>query len=454
MPLLFVLLSSYYIVVIDPAHGGRRTHPSSIYGSSFEFLSERFTTSYHEGSKEKGLWEREISYRISRWVKRYLDLTQTKWGRRWWYKRLKRYGRPGRITRPIKSYLLRKTSFHDTYAKYHLDPNAPYRLYDYQNILTGKRELGLISKMNSYKPHLIISIHLTGGRGPRYGGLASVITPSYYIMRYGFLYVKEEDPKEREKIRKKWESTPWKNWLIFDKKEKRDHFSAFLKDAWIYFIGIGCDRTGLNPDFSYIRGYRYNAITWRYQDPPGWEKEALEHEEDTPYALHLKDFAPTNAFFRREMGLPERWRREKGEEGFGGDNFYASQEILRYIRLLLYSRAKIPLKKLPSIREPFISIWGAPTFTNAIYAYVEIGFIDNPYDYSRILRYPYLYAEAIATGIYSLFYGIKISSRYQKKDFPKGKKIPFYRYENYRGKNYFEEVWLEEERSSSHEGSS
>ena len=155
-----------------------------------------------------------------------------------------------------------------------------------------------------------------------------------------------------------------------------------------------------------FRGYRHNMVTWRYQDKSGWYLKAKKHPKWSSYARELKYFTPKGAFWRRERLQPEAWRRENGPEKYGGDNLYASHELLRYLRKGLLVNHIENKNTLPEILEPYFSTWSVPSYINAISAYLELGYLDIKADYNRLLKYKKIYAEAIAVGIYSLFFSL------------------------------------------------
>jgi hypothetical protein len=125
-------------------------------------------------------------------------------------------------------------------------------------------------------------------------------------------------------------------------------------------------------------------------------------------------------------------------EGFGGDNAYASYEIIRYI---LYSLKKNAGRGDDLTQgKPYVSIWTLPVYLNAINAYFELGYLRRKADRKIFLENQNEIAEGIAVGVYSLLAGIDI----HKDDFthtPKGKRIDLERYDVSSEKSYFDAVW-------------
>ncbi|RME93701.1 MAG: N-acetylmuramoyl-L-alanine amidase [Candidatus Hydrogenedentota bacterium] len=418
-----------FTVVLDPGHGGRYISPKSVYGDKYDPLLHRYTDKFRPGAYYDGMWENEEVYEIAKLTKKILEDTQTLAGRRRFYRLLRKYGYPKRRNfRPIKVFLSRENSWHTRYMDIRDDVNAPYRLYDYPDIHTGQMQHGTVSRIHRFKPELVVTLHLTRGKPNSYGAMNAVITPSYYTYKKAIEYVRSSR-KKRKTIRKKFMRSKWGDW--FKTGKGRDSFEWFLCDAWIYFTGYWSTKSGLQPMKEKYRGYRHNMFDWAYKDPPGWEKSARKHRPYTQYSDHLRTFVPRGKFWQREKSKYERWRREKGYEGYGGDNLYASHELLRYVRKALLRHKVDTPKTLPEIRQPYISTWTVPTFVNAVSAYLELAYIDIPKDHQRILNYKHVYAEALAVGIYSLYYGIKQPKRNRKKNLPWGWAIHFAKYGRY-----------------------
>ena len=96
----------------------------------------------------------------------------------------------------------------------------------------------------------------------------------------------------------------------------------------------------MSVNFEKFKGYRYNMITWAYSDGLFWEDVAKYHMPGTKYSKSYLDFEPIGKFWEREKNKNEAYRRNGGQEGFGGDNAYASYEIVRYILYSLNLKSK------------------------------------------------------------------------------------------------------------------
>ncbi|MDH4261971.1 MAG: N-acetylmuramoyl-L-alanine amidase [Spirochaetia bacterium] len=424
-------------VVLDPGHGGRYIEPNSVYGDKYEPDKASFLEGYRPGASVSGLNENEDVYEISLIVKEFLDLTLTEKGRYTFYQILKKYDSSAKPpVEPIEALISRKSGYRSRYWEIDYDINRDYRLYDHEDLLSHESVEGVISRINALKPDLVVSIHLTGGNPGRNGGMAAVITPSYNVFYNAIDYVKADEQK-RNSIRESFSNGAYGKWFI--SHHGRSAFEWFLCDAWIYYTGYWSVVDGLNPDLEKFRGFRHNMVTWSYRDESLLNNSSMNNPYISKNA-HLKYFKPGGKFWEREKSTPENWRREGGLEGYGGDNLYASQEILRFIRKGLLVNYVYNSRNLPEIVTPYISTWSVPTYVNAVSAFLELAYLDNKYDFNRILKYKKIHAEAIAVGIYSLLQGTKISESAKVKMMPWGNSIDFTKYKTYNNSNYFDIV--------------
>ncbi len=416
-----------YRIVIDPGHGGWNQKPYSKYGDKYDPISRRFLEPYRQGAIYQNRTEREIVLKLGLQIKKILDMTQTQKGFRQYEKLIRKYS--SSPVQPLKfDTLMTRT---DDYTQYKWkdedDRNLKYRLYDFYDEKTGRKIQGRLSFINQNAPYLVISLHLTPG-SPTQGGMAAVIAPPYRIFQTIRLISDGRiDPSAF------WNS-PYKDWVKFSKEW--NHLENAISDTWMYFHGYPTDRTGTKADLRKFSGYRQNMITWAYADPPGWEKEAMGGGKG-PYARSHAEFLARGEFWNRERGQGERWRRDGGKEGFGGDNLYAGNELLRYVQYGLRTRLSQHKKQPGPIHSPFISAYSLPIYTNAIVAFLEIGFIDNERDVDLLETETEIIAESLAVGIYSLFRGLKPIIRENLPYIPKGLKLGFEKYETLHGKNYF-----------------
>ncbi|MCX7632305.1 MAG: hypothetical protein N2Z22_03105 [Turneriella sp.] len=430
---VFVLMPVWaYRVVLDPGHGGRDLVPHSAYGDKYDRRLNYYLDKFREGARHRGIWEFEVMYDIAAKAKALLDATQSESGKKQFAAILSRYGQPMAEIPAIEAFLSRPPGYTENYFQIREDLNAPFRLYDYPDWRTGEIQPGTISRINALAPELVVTLHLTHTEAPKQGAMATVITPAFRTYALALRYA--ADPAQRNQLKAQFLRSPWRNWFISDNRYKK--FGSFLADAAIYFIGFWTLPESSETDFSRFRGYRQNLVRWVYADRD--EKvEELYGQKNERYATTLADFTPAGAFWEREQGEPEKWRREDGPEGFGGDNHYAGMEVLRYIRKAFLIHGIDTPKTAAKIIEPYISTWAVPTYTNAIAAFVEIAHTTSRRDHMRMARYRHVYAEAVAVAVYSLLYGLP-----QKTGdlLPRGKPLNLKRYENLAGGNYFRRV--------------
>lgn len=415
-----------YIVVIDPGHGGRNITPFSSYGDKFNPLTGKYGDTFKDGAYHKGLYESEEVYDIASRVQGLLKLTHTEAGRKKFYKILKKYSKnPPYPNQPIKVFLSRKANYIEHYKTIKHDINAPYRLYDYPDIKTGELKDGRITRINKLHPHLVLSIHLNAGYNPKHGRMGSVITPSYYTFKKAIDYVRSSTAG-RKKIKKRFEKGSYNNWM--PSCRMGSHFESFLCDSWIYFTGFWSNKSGTGANTRVFRGYRYNMVSWNYKDGDRWITKAARHLKNTSYSIDLRHFKAKGPFWEREKSKYEFYRREKGLEGYGGDNLYAGNEVLRYVRKALLVNHVDSRKTLPELDRPYLSTWSVPTYINAISAYLELGYLTSTRDHKRVRTKKWVYTEGIAVGIYSILYSMPQPKGNHKIQMPVGKKLNLAKY--------------------------
>lgn len=222
----------------------------------------------------------------------------------------------------------------------------------------------------------------------------------------------------------------------FKENTKRTSFEWFLNDAALYFSGYPLDKKR-KVNLNEFKGYRYNMITWAYQDSSGWEKKAKHHYPNSQYSSDLKSIAVKGKFWQREKSKYEKYRREGGIEGFGGDNAYASYEIIRYMLAALKKTGSYNNHYQPG--KSYVSTWILPLHVNAVSAFIELGYLNRWRDRKILVRKQNELAEGIAVGIYSLMAGIEPNDT-KFKYRPKGKKIDLKKYQISTDESYFTTV--------------
>nr|WP_243393406.1 N-acetylmuramoyl-L-alanine amidase [Leptospira perolatii] len=415
-----------YNIIIDPGHGGIDLKPKEEHGDKYDPISQKYLEPYKAGAKGRGKRESEIVLALAKEVQAILNLTKTKEGFAEFSKLAGNFTKDPLPWIRIDSDLTREVTASETDTS--SDPNAKYRLYDYPERSTGKIVPGRISRINAFRPYLVLSLHLNPSWKGHPGGMAAVISPSYRT----FYLLKRISEGQSSKS---FLESPWNDWMRF--RLDWSKLQNAVADAWIYFNGYWPDKTGKKTDLSSFEGFRQNMIQWKYGDPLGWVEKA-KLDEPGPYAKKHSEYSAIGPFWEREKSKAELWRREDGREGFGGDNYYASSELMRFVQ---YGLRALPyegkeLAEPGPIQKPYISTYSVPTFMNAISAYLEIGYIDQEKDVRILTERRRDVAVSLAIGIYSLFHGLKpktLDSPYV----PKGKRLQWERYENLKEGNYF-----------------
>lgn len=425
-------ISKIIRVLLHAGHGGRKISPNKVYGDKWSPVKQHYLTPYYEGAIHENSKENEITYKIVKSVQKIFQNLSNINGKRKFENLLREFNHNKLLEENIiiDIQLARETDFYTSYFQHQEDPNAIYRLYDYPDSKKKEVKAGILSKINKLKPHLIISVHLDTLNTPGFGSMYSIITPGYSTYKLGKKYLLEKNIKKRNQYYIQFQKSGYTNWFMND--TARTPFSSFLLDVCSYFTGNWCDYPPLSLKNTKYLGYRYNMLQWRYADLGDWKKLAKEGVANTPYSGNIKTFLEKDSlFWKRERSKEEEYRRENGFEGIGGDNLYASQELLRYIRTHFYlSGAEPNKKKIPKLDKPITSTWSLPTYTNAIHAFLELGSVKNIHDKKRFDLSYQLYSEAIAIGIYSLIYSMK-PIKIDLDASPKGKKINFSKYGTY-----------------------
>ncbi len=419
-----------YRVVIDPGHGGINVQPPEKYGDKYDLISGKFLDVFKEGAAYRGVEENIIMYQIGAKVRRLLALTETEEGFNE-FRKIASIHVNGDIPRIIiHSKLSRVDSKPRAELEKRADPNVEYRLFDFPSS-DGEILPGRISSINAFKPHLVVSLHCAESTSRDNIGMNAVICPPYSIMEKGLSYLKGEH-RDRSFFLK----SRYANWFEESSYPKRSLFQWFLSDVSVYFLSYHLNRKNrIEPDG--FTGYRYNMVSWKYADEPDWEDDAKKHESGSRYASSFSGYNPVGSYWDRERSKYEEYRRDGGPEGYGGDNAYASMEIIRFA-LASINRAGYRHRDL-RVANPYISIWSVPLYINAVSAYIELGYIRMP-SYRRVLtKMQDPVAEGIAVGIYSLLAGSKTKPM-PGKNTPKGKSIDLDKYRIDDKETYFDSV--------------
>jgi len=417
-----------YRVVIDPGHGGIFLSDKKKHGDKFDMITAEYLDYYAEGAIYKKIYEHKLMYNIAL---RTIDLLSycAKEGDFEKFKNiLKKYTSDPIKKIYIETHISRENALTEEQIKTSEDPNAPYRLYDFPD-LTGNMVKGRISKINELKPHLVVSLHCAASAPPEYKGMNGIIVPPYNVLKKGFLRLQTE-----ETWKKLNDNNILESW--FRKSNRKSYKFYFYKDCAQYFTALGITKN-YQLDKSNYYGYKYNMITWRYSDKPYWDITAEKHGDYSKYSSNINTFIEKGDYWEREQSLYEEYRRGSGFRDFGGDNYFATYEIIKYIFLSLNTTASNPKNKVPG--KPFISTWSVPLLINAISAYIELGYLDRKWDREVLLYRQAEVAEGVAIGVYSLLAGmdpIKIKIKHR----PSGKAIDLKKYNITKEKSYFDIV--------------
>jgi hypothetical protein len=428
-----------YRVVLDPGHGGA---PKEENDDKWDPITKKYLDNYNIGMRYKNYYEYKIVLQIAKKIYQYLKFTETEEGWKKFEWILKQFSDQKVFKRIIiKTYLTRTNNWEDRgIPASHKRVNDPYRLYDFPN---GKKiSHGRISYINSLKPHLVVSIHLNPGGPGHPGGMAAVLAPGYKTFD-----LLRQITLGKEKVESFYQ-LPWaEHWLVNERGWNK--FEMAMADTWVYFHGIRWNKDTKKPWLEKDRGIRYNMVTWNYSDKPDWVNRAIQQRKFNlpgPYSLDYFKFQPEGPFWDRERSELEFWRREQAlpeyNISFGGDNHFASDELLRFVQygLRIQNPQLDKQNKISGILDPFVSTYGLPTLINAICAYLEIGHLDVERDRILVLNYQNEIARSLAVGIYSLFEGLELKKDYQGPFKPRGKNVDFNKYINHKEGNYFEKV--------------
>lgn len=423
-----------YTIVIDPGHGGA---PSIRKVDKWDRVTNRFLSRYLYGGIYKNHHEHNLVLPLAKSVVHYLELTNSKKGWIEFQKILSVFSNAKKFKHlRFNTHITRNHSYnHFHFAKKDPRNHEPYLLYDYpDNLHSGRMKPGRISRINQWQPHLVVALHTTPAAPGKPGGMGAVLAPGFRT----FNLIRQISLKKR--ALSQFNKSLWADkWLVTDPGWTR--FDAAKSDAWVYFHGFKTKKSRhLEIWEQKNRGIRYNMVQWRYADPPGWEKLARLNQSG-PYSKKHCKFIANGRFWDREKGQPEAWRREIGYLKFGGDNHFATDQLMRFVQFGVRLQVEQLRTKnaIGPIVNPWVSTFSLPTFTNAIVAYLEIAHTNRWKDRRLIVQYKEQTAKSLAAGIYALFESLdlkKNSAPYQ----PDSRIIDFNKYENWKYGNYFKIV--------------
>ncbi len=399
-------------------------------------VSREYLSYFYYGTAYRKYREHKLMMQLSRRVEHYLAWTKSPADWEKFEALLRKFSDQKHFERIIIDAKLSRTESYDELSAKQKkgDLNSRYRLYDFPD-RQGRMQQGRISWINDQEPYLVVSLHMNPAGAGHKGGMAAVLSPGYETFDMIRRIHLGELPRSR------FDQSPWnKLWLVTDPGWSQ--FEAARADTWVYFNGFRTNRKGTDINDNKNRGIRYNMMQWRYADPPGWWKL---YDPDKPgrFAVDFKQFrAEDAAFWDREKAKPERWRREGGRLGYGGDNHYATDELMRFVQhgVRVLEPKMRSRDAIGPIQPPYVSTYSLPTFVNAVVAYLEIAFINRTRDRDLVIEEREEVAQSLAVGIYSLFRSVKPKSVKGNEFQPRGEALDWSRYENYDEGNYFKIV--------------
>jgi len=409
-----------FSVVLDPGHGGKYEPARTNSGDHWDPFSKTFLLPYNFGAQSSGIYEHEWTLQVSKKIDAILALTRTEKGFSDFAAILQKYmNDPGAPIRRvyINSLLTRNFSQDSEPNKNAANPNAKYRLFDSPASFNGavpssEMAMGRISYINQVSPDLVVCLHVNSSPNKSARGMSAVIAPHFQFF---------------SSVNNLLTGGPSASNNAYNKSNKYGQVAEFITATFKKISTIDT-RTMISDTATYFTGFRaftnkfiglrYMMVTWRYNT-------------NSPLSSFI-------LFFMRENSIYECYKRSGGPEAYGGDNFYSSQELIRFIRLslmnnfrTLYNTANARADEiLGKHGEPFVSDWAIPLFTNAITAFIEVGYLSNPKDRMLLKNNQDAIAEGIAVGIYSLFAGVEIKKQ-PNLETPKALPIDFTKY----GKN-------------------
>ncbi len=411
-------------IVIDPGHGGFFNRDKTRHGDKYDLVTGKYLEYFAEGANYKGIYEHKLVYSIALKVIERLSLCSKDGDFDKFKKLIEKFTdkEPRRIY--IETMISRDESLSDYQKERESDPNGPYRLYDYPGP-NGEMIQGRISKINAFKPHLVISLHMAENAPPDYLGMNGIIIPPYNVLKTGF------DKLISGKDYTISDSGLIKSWFQESKALPKRYY--YYKDVSQYFIGYGLT-SKYKPDYNDFKGYKYNMIDWSFRDEPGWTDKAREHNDYTQYSRKYNTFIGNGLFWDREKSIYEEYRRGSSFTNFGGDNYFATYELIKYVLYSLHLNGIDGKEKKPG--KPFISTWSVPLLVNAISAYIELGYFNRKWDRDVLIHRQDEIADGLAVGIYSLLAGLEdLQGDYRYK--PSGKCIDLHKYYITKDKSYF-----------------
>ncbi len=423
----------YIVVAINPNHGGKEAKASQFDGDRYDELTSKFTKDYKEGLYYQNLSEFDLLLNLSKKIYNLFKDTKTKTGWKKFEKILKKYAQSTNIKFKkvvFEPLLTKETNYNYYEKKEEKDINRYFRLMDSPSkSLLKKYHKGILSFIYKYRADIILNFDLNYG-GSDSKSIFSINVPSFYF----FEFVKNKIIKSNfsfnlSEIKNNEYRYIIQHWWGNNQTEK---IRNLINDVWIYFTGYIPKENYIQPDLDKFMGLGYNMFDWDYRDSTRWYKDYDDKDENPHYNSDLRLWKPAGEFWKRERMIVELKRRKDGILSFGGDNLYASEEIIKYIQYILATENFYIYSAPPVFKYDELSL-----YTTGISININLGSIYKEETQKLLTKYSNILSEAICVGIYSISAGFNIKTNI-KKDLstPVGKPIDFkfYQKEKYCGK--------------------
>jgi N-acetylmuramoyl-L-alanine amidase len=483
-----------YRIVLDPGHGGRGERRSATGGDGWDPVTGEFLISYMNGGSRlaHGITyaEHEIALALGRRIKLWLDRTADEATWPAFEALVRRYQEHAKSTVKrvdLRCVLTREHSYLDHPDAASPDVNKHFRLFDSPDTLPAAPGIpmfpGRLSRAAALAGDLFVSLHVNDSVNGSLRGPTALFVPPFEF--YDSIRQMVTGARPWVDLRPSPYFTYWS--AVRHPRNRRDEIAD---DATRYFLEGSGSGSGSAAATAVAAGRRpmgrHNRIQWAYRDPRPPEQVALAG----PFA---------GAFWDRERGKHEAFRRSGGPEEVGGDNLFAGQQLIRFMRHALWrdfmargrdalpavmrplfearnrdrernrererdrdpepSRAPgrgdagagaaappAPVPMMPTAdvylgrhAPPLCSDWLVALYSNSVVAYLEVAYLSNPADLWLLDNRLDLMAEGIAVGIYSLFAGLKV------KDLPglpppRGTRLEWEKYADLPGGRTYPEI--------------
>lgn len=415
-------------IFLDPGHGGKPEAGGTRGGAHFDPTKKRFLNVYSYGTeyRAKGgivISEQQLVLKLAKMVRERLLWTRTDEG---WAKFSTLLSRFGSVLPPFDRVrfqvaLSRENDYLSHPQAGARDINKFFRFFDSPAKLPWKDGdpmiEGRLSAAARFAPDLLVSLHIDGSQNKAQRGMSALFVPSHqdFLMVRDVILKKKAVTSVPKLLRRYWKYSG----------RKKTKFGWSMNDTWTYFTGFRSDPTGRSPNLKSDIGQRWEHLTWAYAAAKeGPRRQDLVAEFQGP-------------FWDRERSPQEAARRAGGPEGIGGDNLYAGQELLRWVRLAMWADYKqsgggwaeglTPKQLLPPLEKPTGSDWAMPLHTNAVAPFLELGQLWNWKDRFLLTKKMPAVADGLAVGIYALASGF-VAPPVEGVEAPKGQAIDWSRY--------------------------